>query len=444
MPTKKTLEEFIKEAREKHGNKYDYSKVNYVNTTTKITIVCPDHGDFIQLPVYHIKTQGCQICSGAVMNTNIFIEKANKIHNNKYDYSKVNYVNNKTEVIIKCPEHNIFKQPPNSHLTGYGCGKCGKCFMNTNYFIEKAKKIHGDKYNYSKVNYVNNETNVVIICNVHDEFLQNVNNHLRGNGCPKCSRCFMDKNYFIEKANKIHNNKYDYSKVDYINTNTKVIILCSIHGNFLQSPDKHLQKRGCKKCQYDVLKKQLTKSNENFIKDAILIHGNKYDYSKVNYIGNKHEVTIVCSKHAEFKQRPNCHLNGRGCPKCNPVQYSNMAINYLNFMSKYYNIKIQHALNGGEFLIPETKYRADGYCKKNNTIFELHGNIWHGNPKIYKPEDMSYLGKTYGELYKKTIKKENKIKDLGYNLVVMWEHDWKKINKSIKLLQKKFKARKNK
>ena len=431
-------EYFKEKATKVHGNKYDYSKVNYINTESKVTIICKIHKEFEQIANSHLMGSNCPKCTGNFMDKNYFIEKANKIHNNKYDYSKVNEINYKIKIPIICKIHGSFFQKINGHLSGQGCSKCSGKFMNTEYFIEKANKIHNNKYDYSLVNYKNSETKVTIICKIHGNFVQAPGDHLSKRGCSKCVGNFMNTEYFIEKANKIHNNKYDYSKVNYVNSTTKIIIICPKHKKFEQLPGDHLAKCGCPKCGKNFM------NTEYFIEKANKIHNNKYDYSKVNYVNTSTKIIIKCNKHNEFEQTPNAHLSGKGCSKCCLNLYSNMAINYLNFMSKYYNIKIQHALNGGEFLIPETKYKADGYCKKSNTVYEFHGSKFHGAPSIYDPNEMTFLGKTHKELYKKTIKKENKIKDLGYNLVVMWEHDWKKINKSIKLLQKKFKARKNK
>jgi G:T-mismatch repair DNA endonuclease (very short patch repair protein) len=105
-----------------------------------------------------------------------------------------------------------------------------------------------------------------------------------------------------------------------------------------------------------------------------------------------------------------------------------------------YNIQIQHAENVGEYIIKNTKFSADGYCKETNTIYEFHGDFWHGNPNLYDTNDINKRNdKTFGELYQKTLEREQQIIDYGYNLVVMWEHDWKKINKSIRTLQRKFK-----
>jgi rubrerythrin len=122
-----------------------------------------------------------------------FIRSARKVHGDKYDYSKVVYKNNKTDVCIICPIHGEFYQTPNSHLKGRGCPICGGTKKSTKEdFIIKAKQVHGDKYDYSKVVYVNNQIKVCIICPIHGEFYQTPKNHLSGQGCPKCSG---NKNY---------------------------------------------------------------------------------------------------------------------------------------------------------------------------------------------------------------------------------------------------------
>jgi len=114
-----------------------------------------------------------------------------------------------------------------------------------------------------------------------------------------------------------------------------------------------------------------------------------------------------------------------------------MQICWLNFISKFYNINIQHAENGGEYRL--NKLKIDGFCKENNTIYEFHGDFWHGNPKKFNENDYNSICKTtFGKLYQKTLEREQQIRNLGYNLVVMWEHDWTNINKSIKILQKRF------
>jgi hypothetical protein len=184
--------------------------------------------------------------------TELFISKAEKIHGNRYNYSKVNYINSKTHVIIICKEHGEFKQTPSNHLSKFNCQKCSNNFKsNTDLFINKAKQIHGELYEYSKVNYVNADTPVIIICKEHGEFKQIPDFHI--NRKSKCSKCVnnISSNIddFIKKSNYIHNNKYDYSCVNYINSFTPVKIICKKHGEFEQSPDVHLHKKcGCPYC----------------------------------------------------------------------------------------------------------------------------------------------------------------------------------------------------
>ncbi len=168
-----------------------------------------------------------------------FIQDAQKIHGKKYDYTKAEYTNTKHKVAIICPEHGGFQQSPESHLLGAGCPKCaGIERLTTEEFIRRSKKVHGNKYDYSNVNYVNAKTKVTIICRTHGEFQQYSDNHLRGVGCPKCSgNKPLTTEEFIEQAKAIHGNKYNYSKVIYVRSADKVDIICPVHGLFRQKPE---------------------------------------------------------------------------------------------------------------------------------------------------------------------------------------------------------------
>ena len=218
---KNTKEEFIKKAREVHGDKYDYSKVEYEGNHNKVCIICPEHGEFWKTPAAHINLkQGCKYCNGKKLNNKIFIEKARKVHGEKYDYSKVEYKNNSTKVCIICPEHGEFWQKPGNHLRGQGCPTCANEYSpTTEEWIIKAKKVHGNKYDYSKSKYVNTATPIIITCRKHGDFLSFPNNHLNGNGCPKCrmsklenilSKKLIEKNIsfvYIKKFDWLKNNK---------------------------------------------------------------------------------------------------------------------------------------------------------------------------------------------------------------------------------------------
>ena len=447
MTRKKTKDEFVQEAKEIHGDTYDYSKVKYVNSHTKIIIICKEHGEFEKKPLKFLYAkQGCPKCSkNYIPNTSEWIQKAKEKHGDTYDYSKVEYVHSKKNVIIICKEHGEFQQRPSNHLRGAGCPICSKSY-GTKEYIKEAKVKHGDKYDYSKVEYVYSQTKIIIICKEHGEFEQTPSSHLQGRGCPTCAliiranSCKKSIEEFIEKAKEIHNDKYDYQKVDYVDNRTNVIIICKEHGEFQQRPNSHLNRSGCRKCGIIRRANIKTITNEEFIEKAKNIHGDKYDYSKVKYVKSIKNVTIICKKHGEFQQIPSNHLRGAGCPKCSYHRYySNKQLKVLNLLSSYYNINIQHAENEGEYIISNSKYKADGYCKETNTIYEYHGDYWHGNPKIYNEYDINEVtGKTYGELYNNTIIKEKFIKEQGYNLVVIWENDFDNLVNIVKNIQKKW------
>jgi very-short-patch-repair endonuclease len=199
-----TTPEFKERAKKVHGDKYEYTKVDYKNNKTPVIITCPEHGDFFQLPGDHLRGSGCRGCAGTLpLNTEEFIKKAKKIHGEKYKYDKVDYKNNWTPVTITCPEHGDFSQIPSSHLSGHGCNKCAmeqrhdSLRSNTEEFIEKAKKIHGEKYGYTKVDYKNNWTPVTITCPKHGDFSQVPSYHLSGSGCQRCYESKGEK--FVSK-----------------------------------------------------------------------------------------------------------------------------------------------------------------------------------------------------------------------------------------------------
>ena len=187
-----TTDEFIKRAREVHGERYDYSLVKYINARSKIQIICPEHGVFEQTPDRHFHGHGCQKCAVKNQRSNVqrFIKRARKIHGCKYNYSMVIYKDNKHPVMIICPEHGVFEQTPNGHLNGHGCSLCAikQRLLTNEEFIKRAREVHGERYDYSLVKYINAQTKVKIICSEHGVFEQTPNNHTSlKHGCPKCT-----------------------------------------------------------------------------------------------------------------------------------------------------------------------------------------------------------------------------------------------------------------
>ena len=458
MTDKKTT--FINKAKIIHGDKYDYSKTEYTNCKINVRIICNEcKTEFEKTPDSHINSEsGCPMCLGIIRTYDQFIEKAIKIHGYKYNYSKVEYIDSQTKVVIICQTHGEFKQTPNHHISRKdGCRKCGRENFGKTHrkeqsvFIEEAIKIHSNKYDYKDVKYEKNNTNIIIFCNqCNTNFYQTPATHLRGSGCYDCSMKNNGLNQrtstelFIKQSIIIHGNKYDYSETIYETAKIHVKIICNIHGFFEQTPYHHLRGYGCHKCAIDINANRCRLSLEQFNEKAIIIHGDKYDYSKVEYINNSTNIKIRCIEHdIWFEQMPSNHLRGSsGCYKCSFKHYSKAQMTWILFIEKYYNIKIDHAENGGEYKIT-TRMKADGYCEDTNTIYEFHGDLWHGNPNIFDKEDIPYFGqKTFGELYQKTLEREQLIRDMGFNLVVMWESDWNKINNSIRTLQRLFRSSK--
>jgi len=367
------------------------------------------------------------------LTTEIFIERANKIHGNKFDYSKVNYSNNHTKVCIICPIHGEFWQTPASHLRGKGCHKCANekkgsyHISNTKEFIDKAKKIYGDKFDYSKVNYVNSKTKVCIICPIHGEFWQRPYSHLSGEGCNLCSKPVYDTESFITEAKKIYGDKYDYSKVIYIDSHTKVIIICPIHGEFWQTPNNHLRGRGCYHCGRETSAKKQSLSTQQFIDKAQTIHGDKYDYSKVSYTNNHTEVCIICKKHGEFWQKPLKHLSGHGCPKCSESKLETM----VRVMLEENNIEyIQEC--GYDMFKWLKKQRFDFYLPKYNIAIECQGEQ-HYFPVSFGCLSESAVRERFKNIIKYDKRKKEGCKKNGIKLLYFTTENLKKDNEFIDL-----------
>ena len=280
-------EHFISRAKLLHGNKYSYDKVDYKSAINKVCISCPIHGDFWQSPHGHLKGNGCPRCHNKEYDTEKFISEAEIIHKGKYDYSKVEYVNIDSKVCIICPEHGEFWQTPYSHLKGQGCRQCVGTAPHTNEtFINKALLIHKGKYDYSLVNYVNNHTKVSIICPLHGEFQQTPHIHLRGCGCYLCNGTPQkSREQFINEAKNIHGNKYDYRKVEYTSTHDKVCIICPIHGEFYQEAKSHILGAGCPHCKDSTLEKE--------VREALELNGISYQAQhKFSWLKWKKQMSV--------------------------------------------------------------------------------------------------------------------------------------------------------
>ena len=351
-----------------------------------------------------------------------FIEKAKLIHGNRYDYSKVDYVNSSTKVCIICHEkdengveHGEFYTTPNNHLRNRTCPKCNinnikqKFLKSKEQFIKDAIKVHDDKYNYVNVDYNGSFKPIKIICPIHGEFEQLPHTHLNGHGCPKCGSLKIIEtinkqrtsfNDFIERANKIHNNKYTYEQQEIINQHQKIKIICPIHGEFEQTINSHLVGCGCPKCS-----KNIKKDKTTFIEKSKIIHGDKYDYSKVEYNGVKEKVCIICPNHGEFWQIAEHHLNGCGCPICKESSMERELRLFLNENNIEYEIQKTFKWLG--------KQRLDFYLPQYNVAIECQG-IQHFS---FKENSKLFNKNTYEICVKRDNIKREKCDENGVKLL---------------------------
>ncbi|WP_318521235.1 DUF723 domain-containing protein [Photobacterium leiognathi] len=322
---------FIAKAKAVWGDKFFYDKTEYIKSISPITITCREHGDFIHTPNRHLSGfNGCKKCTR--ITTGEFIKRANNIWGNRFDYSKVKYVTGSTKVTIICRDHGAFLQRPKHHLNGLcGCKKCSELakddinreriktkqkkekISSTKEFIKRAKTVWGERFNYDNSIFKNAMSKITITCNDHGDFQQQVAAHLNGHlGCKKCrsAKVTITNKEYIERAKAAFGDTYDYSMTQYTGSNNKIVIICQQHGQFEQLPYNHLRgKCGCPSCSKG--------STNSFIEKSKQVWGDRWDYSKTTFEKSRIKVVITCPLHGDFSQYPQNHLNKFvGCQLC--------------------------------------------------------------------------------------------------------------------------------
>lgn len=313
----------------------------------------------------------------------VFVNESKLVHADRYDYSNVDYTNAKTKVCIICPIHGNFYQLPSDHVRGSGCSACGSILIN---------------------------------------------NHRK-------TRNEITAQKFVGHAVSLHGEKYNYGKVQYHSAHTPVNIGCPKHGDFFQLPYAHLCGHGCPMCGSEASASSIRYTTLQFIEKARIAHNNKYEYDQAVYVSAHTKVKIVCPKHGIFMQVPGKHLQGHGCSVCSRRNYSNKAIRWITSITKTISKNIQHAENGGEYRVPTTRWFVDGFCEETNTIYEFYGDVYHGNPAIFNPDFRCHpydKSVTAGELYQQTIDREAALTKLGYNVVSIWENCDRTIKRNTK------------
>lgn len=359
-----------------------------------------------------------------------FLAKFNGLRLNKqFDIIEFNYINKYSEIKIKCKTHDCVLNVTGQYILRAIRSKitiCPECRKNEYFkqWLINANIVHNYKYDYSKVNYINSKTKVTVVCPTHGPFNVKPSAHLNAE-CYKCAK-EKEKNtleYFLSVSNKVHNWKYDYSLVDpkSLKASDYAFIICPLHGKWRQRIGSHMQGMGCRQCSID--KSKIGK--EGFIAKAKNIHGDTYDYSNVVYNDNKTKVEILCPSHGSFFVTPNSHLSQKtGCPKCR----ESFGEKTIRLLLTDLNIPFLQ-----EYRLPYTLMRVDFYIPSHKLIIEFHGK------QHFIPVDRFGGEKGLAETRRRDALKLRYAKENNLNIVVLTYRDLikdrllKKLTKILKI-----------
>lgn len=402
-------------------------------------------------------SHGCGVCVGGIKDTlQTFLAKARlKGFDKLYDYSLVEYINSLTKVRLICiAKRHEFEITPAHHLGGDGCRRCIGYYRTKEEFVALSRERYPDVlFGFEETIWVDMSTPISIHCPICIQiFTTTPQVHLREGslgGCRKCAdrensiRQSYSQSEWIELAIAKHGHAYLYHKVVYVNSQTDVRIVCPAHGEFCQTPAMHLGGQGCRKCGIEKIIESKLYTEADTVEaftNARILHNDYYEYIRIFRVEGRLMIEMRCPTHGIISQRLDHHLHGHGCMRCLP-QYSKQQIEWL----KYCSISrpgILHAENSGEYRIPGTGFLADGFHTDTNTVYEYQGDFWHGNPSVFNPLDINpRTNTTYGFLYERTQKKIADIKSRGYKVVEVWEREWETGKKAVAAIQTLWKMR---
>jgi len=332
------------------------------------------------------------------ITTSQFIEKARRKHSNFYDYSKSVYTGSLSKLTITCPEHGDFEQLASDHANvGKGCPQCGRskatpARLTKEQFLNKARAVHGHTYDYDKLIYVGSKKPVIITCPQHGDFEQLAGSHLRGRGCPKCHKGRTHSKYkakskeqrkqeWLDCVRRKHEDLYDYSHVNYVNQTTPVDIICPKHGVFSQTPNNHKNCK-CPKCAQESRKSMREKSIDEWVSDFKRVHEDRYRYENLPPdLHCKDFLEVTCPIHGKFTQQVYVHAGGFGCPRCSN-KVSRPESELVNFI-KTILPENEVVCNTRSVIAP---YELDVWLPGSKVALEFNGTYWHSDmlkPKNY-------------------------------------------------------------
>jgi len=397
-----------------------------------------------------------------------------KHKNANYDYKNIpERLNQKQNYDIICSNHGPFPQTPSDHLSGKGCPKCGheqtasKRRSSPEHILKQFTEKYTDLYGYDEVvkqlkkGVSNQRTPITPFCKKHNKFFPTtVADFLSSTyGCPTCAveqvhnkqrYCLKD---WIIKFKQVHEDKYSYDNIHEFlegisDQDTYITIWCPTHGNFPCKISNHASGKGCKLCAYELNGDRCRHDRDYVIMLCLKTYDeSQYDYTNMTYVNMNTNINVFCNKcNKEFPINPKNHINGYGCQRCNRFDRSSKpAREWLSMIHSAIKTLQTDGSTDGEFKpISGRRFTVDGYDSMTKTIYEFHGDYYHGNPSVYKSDVFNSLcSKTMGELYQKTQEKKKYCLELGYKYVEIWESDWIRFKNFIRKVQLQFRKRKS-
>lgn len=443
---RRSQEDFVAAATQKHAGVYDYSCTEYKNSSTPVTIVCRKHGAFTQVPSAHLNGQGCPQCGierrteAARSTTDEFVARARAVHGDVYEYTKSVYTGTDVKLTITCRVHGDFEQVSHSHLSGRGCPQCRSSKiaatkraqqlgaaeeshyhnMSTKLtlsdFLARAAAKHGDRYTYDTATFKDSTTKMNVVCRTHGVFSVAPAHHMQGRGCPQCrgSNISAAKSngleWFLSECRKTHGDKYDYSAIsDYTAADRPYTIVCRKHGAFEQNGWAHKSGQGCPACGTERAAAACRYTKEEYVAAAVAKHGDKYTYPG-DFNSAKGKIEVVCPTHGAFWQEATSHLQGRGCPSCAKATLSSVEWDIIEYI-KSFGVDAKHAYRpawlGGKEL--------DVFVPSHNLAIEYCGAWVHNSTRnpFGEPKSPKYH-----------YDKWKLCRDNGVTLLTVYDFEW--------------------
>lgn len=384
---KLTQEEIIKRFIEVHGNKYDYSKVEYRGMQKHVIIICPKHGEFMMTPHNHISGQGCPECVGRNMNTEKAIKRAIEIHGNYYSFDEFKYIKSNVKSIVICPKHGRFEITPNDLFQGGGCPKCRidkmkeKNTIKADEFKKRGYEKFGGRFDYSDLIYNGYQKETDFNCPIHGKIRMKPKDHLKYKyGCPKCTGRSLSTYDWIKRFFEVHGNLYSYDEFVFLGSKIKSIVICPKHGRFEITPNAHYYGEGCPECAKERVQQFNSMGKEKFLEKAYEIYHGEYRYGdNMVYVNAHTPINAYCDKHGWFETTPNNHLKGKGCPKCaREITAAKLSLGNEGFKERI------HSIYGKEFLLDKVNYINNRTpieigCKKHGYFEVIPEVLFRGN-----------------------------------------------------------------